>query len=202
MRTLRAACGVLAASVLLGACGASAGLIPQGSASLLHDDLSNIQAAFMTPDCSLAAAYIVKARADFNNLPANVEAKLATQLQRGISTLAADEHRQCHNSTSNTGSTGSATGSTSTTNTTGANGATGATGSTSSTSSSTTSSTSSSSTASTSTGVTGVTGPTCTSTTGGNGGTSACDGATAASGIGAAGSGIGAASPGAASTGN
>ena len=203
MRTLRLALAALAGAALLAACGSSSGQIPVDSASTLHGDLTNVYNNFLIGDCSTASADLATAQVDFDNLLTTVNQKLASQLQHGLSTLAADEHRECVNSTSTTGPTStSSTGATSTT------GQTGTTGTTSSTSSSSTSSTSTSSTSSstTSTGATGATGSTCNPTTGAGGGTSICDNTTsstgAGSGIGGAGSGGTGANTGAASIGN
>jgi cobalamin biosynthesis Mg chelatase CobN len=200
VRALRLIGGALAAAALLSACGSGVGLIPSDSAATLHDDLANIQLAFSTPDCTLAAAYVAKANDDFDNLPQSISRKLLTQLQTAMNAVAADEQRQCHNAT-----TGPTSGSSSPT------GPTGSTGSSSTTSSTTTSTTTSSSTSSSSTststsqtGTTGVTGSTCTTTTGVGGGTPACDGTTSSSGIGGGGTGTGGtgSDTGAASVGN
>ncbi|MGA2756148.1 MAG: hypothetical protein ABSF58_02225 [Solirubrobacteraceae bacterium] len=186
MRVLRLAGVALAAAALLSACGSGVGLIPSDSAATLHDDLANIQLAFSTPDCTLAAAYVAKANDDFDNLPESINAKLLAQLQKAMIAVASDEQRQCHNST-----TGPTSGSSSPT------GPTGSTGSSSTTTSSTTSTTtstttsSSTSTSTSQTGATGGTGSTCTSTTGVGGGTPACDGSTSSSGIGGGGTGTG-----------
>jgi cobalamin biosynthesis Mg chelatase CobN len=197
MRALRLTAVALAAAALLSACGSGVGLIPADSAATLHDDLANIQLAFSTPDCTLATAYVAKANDDFDNLPQSISAKLLTQLQTAMNAVAADEQRQCHNST-----TGPTSGSSSPT------GPTGSTGSSSTSSSSTTSTTSSTTSSSTTTssttttGATGGTGATCTSTTGLGGGTPACDGTTSSSGIGGAGTGSTGTGTGAASVGN
>jgi hypothetical protein len=204
MRTLRLACAALAGAALIAACGSSSGQIPVDSASTLHGDLTNVYNNFLIGDCSTASADLATAQVDFDNLLTTVNQKLASQLQHGLSTLAADEHRQCVNSTSTTGPTSTSnTGASSTT------GPTGTTGTTSSTSSSSTSSTSSSSTSSSTTaatGTTGATGSTCNPTTGVGGGTAVCDNTTsssgAGSGLGGAGSGGTGANTGAASIGN
>ena len=186
MRALRLTAVALAAAALLSACGSGVGLIPSDSAATLHDDLANIQLAFSTPDCTLAAAYVAKANDDFDNLPESINAKLLAQLQKAMIAVASDEQRQCQNST-----TGPTSGSSSPT------GPTGSTGSSSTTTSSTTSTTtstttsSSTSTSTSQTGATGGTGSTCTSTTGVGGGTPACDGSTSSSGIGGGGTGTG-----------
>jgi hypothetical protein len=207
MRTLRLACAALAGAALIAACGSSSGQIPVDSASTLHGDLTNVYNNFLIGDCSTASADLATAQVDFDNLLTTVNQKLASQLQHGLSTLAADEHRQCVNSTSTTGPT--STSNTGASSTTGPTGTTGTTGTTSSTSSSSTSSTSSSSTSSSTTaatGTTGATGSTCNPTTGVGGGTAVCDNTTsssgAGSGLGGAGSGGTGANTGAASIGN
>jgi type II secretory pathway pseudopilin PulG len=200
MRALAITAVAGAAAALLAGCGSSVGLIPADSAATLHDDLANIQLAFSTPDCTLAAAYVAKANDDFDNLPQSINAKLLTQLQHAMIAVASDEQRQCHNSTSTTGPTTGSSSETGPTGTTGTSSTTTSSTTSSSTSSSTTSSSTTSSTSTT--GPSGITGSTCSSVTGVGGGTPACDGTTSSSGIGGAGSGGTGTDTGAASLGN
>jgi hypothetical protein len=198
MRPLRLGIVAIATAALLAACGSSAGQIPIDSANTLHGDLTAVDTAFLNGECATASAALATAQIDFYNLLSTVNQKLASQLERGLSTLSHDEQSQCRRSSSTGGST-TGTGSSGQTGQTGSTGTTSSTSTSSSTTSSTT--TSSTSTSTTGSATTGVTGPTCTSTTGGNGGTPACDGSTSPSGIGGGGIG-GGTGTGAASVGN
>src|ERR1017187_321074 len=87
MRSLRArpptstlACVALVTAATLAACGSSVGLIPADSAITLHNDLSNIEVAFQTQNCSAAVGYLATAQADLANIPATVDQRLAKKL--------------------------------------------------------------------------------------------------------------------------
>jgi len=195
MSRLRLALVAVAATVLLAACGSSAGLIPQTSANALRLDLTNVDNDYTGHACASARDDLARAETDFVDLLTGVNGKLARQLQAGLATVTADEKSQCHAASSGNGShtNGSTAGS----------GATGTTGTTSTTSTTTSSTTTSSTTSSASTTTGGPTGPTCVTTTNPNGGTPICVGATSpTSGIGGAGNGVGATGTGAASVGN
>lgn len=200
MRALLVTLAMLAAALVLSACGGSNGLIPSSDANQLQADLNQVSDDVLLHDCAATVGDLGLVHSDYEALPASVDAALRANLAKGLAALdkAARKDCQSHASTGATGATAatgttgatSATGSTSTTTSTTTTMTTTTTSSATTTTTTSSAATTATSSAATSTNESGASGPTQVPTTGAGGGAQAGGGATSSTGASAP-SGIG-----------
>jgi hypothetical protein len=126
----------LAAAVALAACGGgSSGLLAPSQAAILGNDLSALEDALTSHSCSATQSALSRLGNSLANLPASVDGRLRSNLQRGYVELNGTAPKQCHAHHGHT-HRGGATSQTGATHATGSTQATGPTESTGTTESS------------------------------------------------------------------